>query len=164
MAQSDARTIVKRLLEATLLGWPNGEIVLSKNEVLNILSCSIEEFRKLPNVLLLSRPVQADGSVGPLTVCGDTHGQFLDVAHIFEEDLGSFPSTNNPFIFNGDVVDKGDFSFEILMSLLVIKLEDPAAVHILRGNHEANEMYETNGFRAEIKELYDDDVFTKFQQ
>lgn len=62
------------------------------------------------------------------------------------------------------MVDKGDFSFEILMSLLVIKLEDPAAVHILRGNHETNEMYDTNGFRAEIKELYDDDVFTKFQQ
>ena len=62
------------------------------------------------------------------------------------------------------MVDRGEFSFEILMSLLVIKLEDPAAVHILRGNHETKEMYDTYGFREEIQELYDVEVFAKFQE
>ena len=61
------------------------------------------------------------------------------------------------------MVDRGDFSFEILMSLLIIKLEDPAAVHILRGNHETDDMYTDYGFREEIEKLYDKEVFAKFQ-
>ena len=78
--------------------------------------------------------------------------------------MGGFPTAANPFVFNGDMVDRGKFSFEILMSLLVIKLEDPAAVHILRGNHETADMYMTDGFRVEIKGLYDDEVFAEFQK
>ena len=61
-------------------------------------------------------------------------------------------------------MDRGQHAFEIVMSLLVIKLEDPAAVHILRGNHETQEMYALHGFHTEILRKYDIEVFRKFQQ
>ena len=78
--------------------------------------------------------------------------------------MGGFPSAENPFIFNGDMVDRGRYGFEILMSLLAIKLEDPSAIHILRGNHETVDMYRYYGFCDEILWKYDEEVYAKFQQ
>ena len=99
-----------------------------------------------------------------ITSCAYIH--IFAVSHsIFEEDLGGFPSAENPFIFNGDnMVDRGRYGFEIVMSLLAIKLADPSAVHILRGNHETELMYHRYGFYDEILWKYDEEVFSKFQQ
>ncbi|CAE7251211.1 PAPP5, partial [Symbiodinium necroappetens] len=43
----------------------------------------------------------------------------------------------NPFLFNGDFVDRGSYSVEIMVILLAWKLAYPEHMHLARGNHEA---------------------------
>lgn len=78
--------------------------------------------------------------------------------------MGGYPSAANPFIFNGDMVDRGSYSMEIMLSLLEMKLQDPAAVHLLRGNHETPEMYYSFGFMQEVWTKYDNEVFKEFEK
>lgn len=61
-----------------------------------------------------------------LNICGDIHGQFYDLANIF--DIFGFPSTSNQYLFNGDFVDRGVWSVEVMMVLLGFKLLLPGII------------------------------------
>ena len=69
-----------------------------------------------------------------ITVCGDVHGQFYDLLNIFK--INGNPSEENPYVFNGDFVDRGSFSIEIIMTLLAWKVCYPQHFYMNRGNHE----------------------------
>ncbi|CAH1414092.1 unnamed protein product [Lactuca virosa] len=60
------------------------------------------------------------------TVCGDVHGQFFDLLNIFA--LNGLPSDENPYLFNGDFVDRGSFSVEVILTLFVFKCMSPSAI------------------------------------
>ncbi|XP_045529820.1 serine/threonine-protein phosphatase 5-like [Pieris brassicae] len=57
------------------------------------------------------------------TVCGDIHGQYYDLMNIFK--LNGLPSESNPYLFNGDFVDRGSFSVECIFTLFSFKLLYP---------------------------------------
>ncbi|CAL1172849.1 unnamed protein product [Cladocopium goreaui] len=56
------------------------------------------------------------------------------------------PSPRNQYLFNGDFVDRGQFSVEVAFLLLALKVCYPRAVHLNRGNHEATRMNALYGF------------------
>lgn len=89
---------------------------------------------------------------GHFTVCGDIHGQFYDLLNIFE--LNGVPSEENPYLFNGDFVDRGSFSVEVIFTLMGFKLLYPDHMFMARGNHESINMNQMYGFEGEVKEKY----------
>lgn len=121
---------------------------LHRKYVLQVLAAGIRHFEALPSLLRLYLPSEpqinsenvplinaADVTVnGTFTVCGDTHGQYYDLCNIFA--LGGMPSDSNRYLFNGDFVDRGSFSFETVFTLLLLKLANPVSLNMLRGNHE----------------------------
>lgn len=57
------------------------------------------------------------------------------MCHIFE--LRGLPSETNPYLFNGDFVDRGSFSVETILTLFGFKLLLPNHFFLVRGNHES---------------------------
>ncbi|KAL4858796.1 Serine/threonine-protein phosphatase 5 [Chlorella vulgaris] len=115
--------------------------------------------------ILKSLPSLVDIHVPPggeLTVCGDTHGQFFDLLRIF--DLNGLPSPSNPYLFNGDFVDRGSWSVEIILTLLAFKCLYPAHFHLTRGNHEAKSMNTIYGFVGEVKAKYSSQMADVFRE
>ncbi|KAL9645555.1 hypothetical protein ABK040_000618 [Willaertia magna] len=97
-----------------------------------------------------------------ITVCGDTHGQFFDLLKIFE--LNGKPSKDNPYLFNGDFVDRGSFSCEVIFTLLAYKLYDPECMYLTRGNHESRHLNQIYGFEGETLKKYNSQVYELFQE
>ena len=113
------------------------EIVLAAGDVL----------RSLPTVVDVE--VSDDTHI---TVCGDVHGQFFDLLHIF--DVNGLPSPSNPYVFNGDMVDRGSCSAEVVLTLFALKVVHPHALHLARGNHESASMNKIYGFDGEVRAKY----------
>ncbi|KAG5890218.1 hypothetical protein JTB14_028760 [Gonioctena quinquepunctata] len=104
-------------------------------------------FKEQPS--LVEIPIGDDDK---FTVCGDIHGQFYDLLNIFE--LNGLPSNSNPYLFNGDFVDRGSFSVECIFTLFGFKLLYPNHFFMSRGNHESATMNQMYGFDGEVKFKY----------
>lgn len=84
------------------------------------------------------------GDDDDFTVCGDVHGQFYDLLNIYE--INGYPSETNPYLFNGDFVDRGSFSVEVIITLLAWKILYPEHFHMARGNHESKNLNKIYGY------------------
>ncbi|CAD6231833.1 GSCOCG00001609001-RA-CDS [Cotesia congregata] len=96
------------------------------------------------------------------TICGDIHGQFYDLLNIFE--LNGLPSETNPYLFNGDFVDRGSFSVECIFTLFGFKLLYPNHFFMSRGNHESAIMNHMYGFDGEVKAKYTNQMAALFTE
>jgi serine/threonine-protein phosphatase 5 len=115
--------------------------------------------------LLRTQPSLVEVSVGSaaqerFTVCGDVHGQYYDLLNIFE--INGNPSEKNPYLFNGDFVDRGSFGVETVLTLLAYKLAFPSHMFLARGNHETQSMNRLYGFQGEIVAKYDMKLYNLF--
>ncbi|EGC38861.1 hypothetical protein DICPUDRAFT_45625 [Dictyostelium purpureum] len=128
-----------------------------KKYVCKILKQSFEIMKSLPTLVDIDHDTTMK-----ITVCGDTHGQYYDLLNIFE--INGFPSEDKPYLFNGDFVDRGSFSFEIIICLLAFKLLYPNHMHLTRGNHESVDMNRFYGFQGEVVAKYSEMVYDLFSE
>jgi serine/threonine-protein phosphatase 5 len=132
---------------------------------IRIIKDSISFYSTISNLLILNRTInKSTHKLNNFTIFGDTHGQFLDVIDTFRNPLVGFPSIDSPFLFNGDMADRGEQSTELLLTLLAIRLSSPLALYIIRGNHETRAMNEVYGFDEEVRRKYDEEVLGLFRR
>lgn len=123
---------------------------IKKSDANSIIKDSLKLLAKESSLMQLSGEVQ---------VIGDLHGSIDDFVKILCC-KGIPPSVN--YLFLGNYINKGPCSVEVLLGVLSLKLLFPGNVHLLRGNHESDEMAEMFGFMDECKRKLSASIYESF--
>ena len=116
-----------------------------------LLLHSMHLLRKEPNLIDISKRPEI------VTVVGDLHGSLDSLTHILTLMLPKIRDDKSHIIcFNGDFVDRGQKSLEVLETLLVLKLAFPDQVYLIRGNHEDTSVASVYGFQDQVRREYGD--------
>lgn len=133
----------------TLLNALKDRQLLHARYVLQLLCETRRVLKEKPNITHVSVSYFKE-----ITICGDLHGNLDDLLLVFHKN--GLPSENNPYVFNGDFVDRGKNSMEILIILFVFLLIYPNDFHLNRGNHEDYILNMKYGFAKEVLKKYKD--------
>jgi serine/threonine-protein phosphatase 5 len=127
--------------------------------VARLLEASTHYLAKQPNLDRIS--LQQNDTV---TIVGDIHGKYYNLLRIFE--MNGYPSPSNPYLFNGDMVDRGLFGIETILTLLLFQLScGMDCLRLNRGNHEFTKEEGGNSLESwmyQVKTAYDDDMYQQF--
>jgi len=101
-------------------------------------------------------------------------GQYFDVLKLFQ--LTGEPTESHALLMNGDLVDRGSWSIEVILTAFAFKCTFtfesaipagltqciglyPTAMYINRGNHETKDMNRTYGFEGEAKHKHGEQTY-----
>ncbi|XP_058834383.1 serine/threonine-protein phosphatase rdgC isoform X2 [Topomyia yanbarensis] len=115
--------------------------------VAGILREATSKLKRLSNLNQASTAISKQ-----VTICGDLHGKLDDLLVVFHKN--GLPSPENPYVFNGDFVDRGKKGLEVFLLLLSTFLVFPGGVFLNRGNHEDTVMNVRYGFVREVHQKY----------
>jgi len=138
-----------------LMQWQRQEKTLAKKYAYQIVLDMMELLKGHSTMMDIEVPEGKE-----ITVCGDVHGQYYDLLNIWE--INGLPAEDNPYVFNGDFVDRGSFSAEVILILFAWKLLYPRALNLARGNHETRSMNKLYGFEGEVTKKYDEELYQIF--
>lgn len=133
----DPEKIIKRLTKEENKGQ---SFTLSEHEISGLCLGAKRIMMSQPMLLEL-RP--------PINVCGDFHGQFIDLCKMFR--IIGQPELGENFLFLGDYVDRGKQSLECICLLLAYKMKYKDNFFLLRGNHECSQTNKVYGFYDQCK-------------
>jgi serine/threonine-protein phosphatase with EF-hand domain len=134
------------IMKDLIKGCQEGHVINIKL-AMSILDESFTLQRTFPNIRAADTR-----TTHKMTVVGDLHGKLIDLLMIFEKN--GLPSDQNPYIINGDFVDRGKNGTEICLILFGFQLIFPHSVFITRGNHEDYLMNKRYGFEQEVVTKY----------
>lgn len=124
---------------------------LSLRQITKIISDATKVLSSEPNLIHVDKKCY---------IFGDIHGQFYDLVSILEK----FDLSCDTLVFVGDYVDRGHFSFETYIYLLLLKSHYPDNIILLRGNHESIKMTTYFTFRNECITKYNQGVYEQIAE
>ncbi len=124
------------------------ERVLAYSDAFQIVRRAAATLIREPNVVPVEVPRGSN-----IAVVGDLHGQLDDLLMIFRE--AGAPDEEARILFNGDFVDRGSYSTEIVLTLFAFRALYPHRLFLNRGNHECADMNSVDGFQREVENKYD---------
>ncbi len=169
IAEKEVSELTEESLAAIKIGasydGPHLRFPLKLDNILHMMeefkSGKILHYKYIMTLFLLARKIfDAEDNVQEiaipegvkLTVIGDIHGQLEDLYTIFS--TKGIPSATNWYLFNGDFVDRGPCSCEVIATMCAFKILYPNHVFLNRGNHEARAQNAWMGFEEEILGKY----------
>jgi len=121
-----------------------GGFRIEQKTALKIINQALKIFQSQANVSHVTI-----NEVTKLTVVGDLHGQLSDLIYIL--DKSGLPSFKNKYIFNGDFVDRGENSVEVVTLIFALLVAfGPDVIYLNRGNHEDMTICRVYGFESEV--------------
>ncbi len=88
---------------------------------------------------------------------GSVHSLLRDLYNLYKQGILNDDFTlkkNHYLLCTGDYIDRGLYSIEVILILLILKLKNWDQVFLGRGNHEEESIFCTNGFLAEAAKKY----------
>ncbi|KAF9049945.1 Metallo-dependent phosphatase-like protein [Panaeolus papilionaceus] len=155
LPQRDRKYYMTEQFIKDMIQWYKDGKTLAKRYAWEIILGAHEQF--VQEESLVTVPIE-DGVT--CDVIGDVHGQFYDVLHLLS--LTGTPNEKHYILFNGDLVDRGSWSIEVILLAFAYKWLYPKYIYINRGNHEAKDMNRTYGFEGEAKHKHGEQAYKLF--